>query len=217
MTRAASINLLPTSCLDARVRARRQWRWSVTAVGLGAVLCAGWVVHLGGESARNELLQNLAVLQARQTELDLQLTRASRGRASFYDQARALAQLRPGNAVPEQLLELARRTPDGVFLTEMRAQPFASAKPSPRPTTAPAAPGAAPAAGAIAAAPPRSTRVLQIAGIAMDFERVQTLVDALTDVPQWERVELVRWMREKRDGHDAVAFRIECQDREGGP
>jgi hypothetical protein len=51
----------------------------------------------------------------------------------------------------------------------------------------------------------------------MDFERVQTLVDALTDVPQWERVELVRWMREKRDGHDAVAFRIECQDREGGP
>jgi hypothetical protein len=222
MSRAPSINLLPTSCLDARARARRQWTWSVTAAGLGAVLCAGWVAHLGGERSRNELLRNLAVLQARQTELDLQLTRASRSRAALYDEARTLSRLRPANVLPEQLLELARVTPEGVFLTEMKALPFAAARPAARPASAPAAPDSA-AAGATAtgAARPkaleRGVRSVQIAGVAADFECVQSFVDALARVPNWQQVELVRSVREKRDGRDVIVFRVECQDPEGVP
>jgi Tfp pilus assembly protein PilN len=223
MSRMQGLNLLPASCLDARARVRRQWHWSVASVGLGAVLCAGWVAHLGGQRSRSELLQSLAVLQARQTELDLQLTRASRSRAALYDEARALSQLRPESAVPEQLLELARVTPDGVFLTELRALPFAPAKNAPRPTAAPAvaADGAKPASIAGSSPqtrpPARGLRSVQIAGVAADFERVQRFVDSLTRVPRWQRVELVRSVREKRDSREVVSFRVECQDPEGGP
>lgn len=223
MSRPSSINLLPATCLNARTRARRQWTWSVTAAGLGAVLCAGWVAHLGAARSRKELLQNLAVLQARQTELDLQLTRASRSRATLYDDARALSRLRPANSLPEQLLQLARLTPDGVCLTELKALPFTAVRPAPRPASAPALaetnlPAAAAAANASRPRPLEyGVRSVQISGYAADFEQVQSFVDALAGVSQWQRVELVRSVRETREGRDVVQFRVECQEPEGGP
>lgn len=215
------LNLVPAACLDYRSRARRQLAWSVIATSLGAMVFAGWLTV--GRARDNYALHDghFSILQAQETDLELKLTRASRERASLFERARKAMWLRPENRVPDQLLALARLTPAGVTISDLRVSPFSNAVPivSPQSTT-----GSKPvtaSAQAPAPMPPfeprRMTRPVQIGGWAANFSEVQRFVEAIASVPCWTKVELVKSTREMRDGREMIQFRVDCTDAEGVP
>lgn len=215
------INLIPTGCLDARIRSRRQLRWSLLVTFCGALLVAGWFARHNVTQRRARAEGRLAVLQAQQADLDLKLTRASRDRAELYDKARGLMSLRPVNVLPEQLLALAQKTPPGVVVSDIKAEPFIL---PPLPAPPPGTPAPVPAATAVDAAPAKpaidrrpASRAIQIGGWATNFSQVQAFVDAIDQVPNWKSVRVVRTNRETRLNREWVNFRIEAVDEEAGP
>lgn len=217
-----ALNLVPAACLDYRSRARRQLAWSVVATFLGAMVFAGWLTV--GRARENYSLHDghFSILQAQQTDLELKLTRASRDRADLFDRARKAMWLHPENRVPDQLVALARLTPEGVTISDLRASPYAN----PAATNVPpqSTPVSKPAPAAAQAPPPspqseprRMTRPIQIGGWAANFAEMQRFVEAMAEVPCWSKIELVKSTRETRDGREMIQFRVDCIDAEGAP
>lgn len=212
-----SLNLIPKACLDARSRSQRQLAWSLAVLTFGALVFAGWV---GVKRAREQFGQfddQFAVLQSQQTDLDLKLTRASRERAELFNRARAVMWLRPINRLPEQLVALSKIVPDGVTISDIKAAAFVVPKPPALSTPPPAVPAVNTTAAVPPPPPRRGARQIQIAGWANSFAEVQQFVEAAAGVPNWQKIELVKSSREIRGDKDLIQFRIECQDREGGP
>ena len=215
----SSLNLIPSACLDIRTRAHRQLAWSIAVTICGALVFAGWISVSRSRDNYDRFDGQFAILQAQQTDFDLKLTRASRERVELFNRARQVMWLRPPNRVPEQLAALAKLTPEGVILSDLRATPFVLAKPVVAAASQPAGPEvvANSAGQQTAPTPRRGTRQIQIGGWAASFADVQKFREAITAVPNWEKVEPGKSTREMKGDRELVRFQIECVDREGGP
>jgi Tfp pilus assembly protein PilN len=211
----ASVNLVPQACRIARQRIVRRNRWGAVSLTCALAAASGAFVRYSSSAALEQAGARLTHLQARQADLDRQLAVHLRSRAALLDRARSLSTLRQSLSVPEQLVALAAAAPNGVVLTELRAEaapPPATAKPPPPATSA--QPRAARAASQPIATP---TRRIGLNGLALDHERLTQLMESIRRVPLWQNVELLRAAREPLPGGHAIAFRLECQERSAPP
>jgi hypothetical protein len=213
-----SVNLVPVSCHTARQRALRRSVWTVVATTAGMLLVCAWVAGRATGTALLRLDRELAGVQMRQSELDRQLALATTTRNDLARRARALLALRQEQAAPEQLLTLSSRAPDGVVLTEIRAEPpMEAGRPTPRRTAA-----AAPATEPSAVAPREEARslVVHVCGYAVEHSELTRLIDNMQSAEglrYWKHVKLLRVAREPYGCDDALAFHLECRQEEGIP
>ena len=211
-----AVNLLPESCHNARRRAVRRSVWVVVATAASMLLVCAWVMGRATNYALLRLERELDSVQVRQSELGRQLTLATVTRNDLARRARALLALRQEQAVPEQLLTLTSRAPNGVVLTEIRAAPAAETGRSARSRAA--APSAEIGAEGPHEKPP--SLLVHMSGYALEHDELTRLIDILQSADvgrRWEQVELLRAAREPYRGDEALAFRLECRQAEGAP
>ena len=220
MTRACSVNLLPESCHNARQRAVRRNRWTVTVLSAALLVVGAWIALGATHQAILGLHRQLVTEQARHAELDRRLLLATRNRDSLVQRANALVGLRQQQCdrpfLPEQLVSLAQLAPEGVVFEEISGAPVTHPNEGPaRPTHPPGANPDAPtpqSPGPVLAVQIKpEALVVRLSGFALDHQQLARLIEALRHVPQWDDVELLRAAREPYLQSEALAFRLECR------
>lgn len=214
---SASVNLVPQSCRIARQRSARRNRWIAVATSGALMLALGGFVRISISGAVSESGERLAHLQARQLDLDRQLGMVLRTRAALYEQVRSIAALRHSQPTPEQFVALAAAAPDGVLLTDLRAEAaVAPVEPQRQKSAAPVAAAAKP--GSPASQPVATPlRSIHLTGYALNHEQLNELIENMRRIPNWHHVELLRAARESYGGGEAIAFRVECRERSHTP
>lgn len=212
-----AVNLLPESCHAARHRLVRRNAWSVVVLCAGVLVFGTWIALRATDRSVHRLNREHESLQAKQSELDRQLTLAIRSRNELAQRARALTALRQELALPQQLLTLAREAPEGVVLMEIQSLVQAGDRSlaSP-PTTSPRAGSGTAGAQALQRPGGRGPEppVVQMTGYAVDHDQLTRLIEALQRIEHWEQIELLRVNREPYLGGMALAFRLECRQAE---
>ena len=214
-----SVNLVPEACRNARRRAVRRSVWTVVATTAGMLLVCAWVSGRATSNALVRLDRELAGVQMRQSELELQRALATPTRNDLARRARALLALRQEQAAPEQLLNLSSRAPDGVVLTEIRAEPPMETG---RPARQRAATASVSSTGTDAQAPREGapSLLVHMCGYAIEHSELTRLIDVLQSTENgryWDHVKLLRAAREPYGRDDALAFHLECRQAEGVP
>jgi hypothetical protein len=211
-----AVDLLPESCHNVRQRIRRRNVWVVVLTIAGLLLAGAWLILCVSDHVIGRSQRELEVLQARQSELNRQLTLATITRNRLAEQGRALSALRHEQPLPQQLLLLSEQAPSGVVFGEIStaAAPGPGRSSRPRSRSAQPAPVQTPATEN---QPTQPAQIVRMRGYAIDHNELTRLIDVLQHVPQWQQVELLRAAREPYGSTQALAFQIECRPAEDAP
>ena len=199
-----SVNLVPVSCLDTHRRRRRARSWLGAGFVVFVLAVSGAVRYAVTCGAVDSIQARLNEVQAEQADLALQLTAIESQRDALLARAQSLAHMRKTHPLPRQLLQIAANAPDGVVLTELSASPRHEAR-------RPAEDAADEDTGADEPPP------LTVGGYAASHADLNALIAVFETIAPWQRVNLVRAVREPFESGTAIAFEIQCGPREGTP
>jgi hypothetical protein len=212
-----NINLVPADCLLTHRRHRRMWAWAgIWCAAVVAVASAWWVRHTNITAAERMSAQVKGV-EGQRFVLEKQLQAARDDRARLHERIRLLARLRPEQPWPERLLSLAAAAPNGVMLSHLASEP-----PAPAVAVAPPQTPAPGAAQPTAKPPPKTAepileQVVQLRGVALGYNEVTELVNALRSRDEWTRTEWISSSQQPLGHGIAIAFELRCPLRRTQP
>ena len=208
---SCSVNLVPTAQLHARARGRRRTAWA-SACTIGALLLGGgWTVQYFATRALGRLSGHVRTLEVQRSEMGRQFVTASSERDELLERLQVIAAARRPQPWARHLTQLARETPEGVFLTQMTVTSLSGARPG-------ATGGRRSALARAPTAPTESAgpvgQSVRLLGYALDHASLIQLLDTIKRFPEWDQVELVRATLEPYRAGMVVAFELDCHTAE---